>query len=533
MVRLSAYDTLVSLTQNQNVFSSYTQNTVKREHKFTGVINDQYFDLCEVGTRQQALDKFAKTVAQRFGVDGDLTNSTNSQKLGWQLQCWSPARELFRLGEGLFIHFDKEDEDGSTTVVAKKQEKRGEKGAEKKEPEVVATHSAESFADAEHNLAIQLLSNSDYTEKYVEKKQRQAQAAGEPDFDTMTDFGWSLYENCDEDEEEGEYCKTLKTFCESNTLAAPEWKKEMPPKEPKEDYKRGVLCMLKINSIKSSKEEAAKEVMAKVSEIIASQNASAQYYEQQAEASKQEQVKQETAVSEIKSPDQIFDEDSVKALPSDDVVQFPILALNDYVRADSTLGKPVFSDESTEVVDGKNMYILKCTVDSVVTKAKASSKKQAKQLAAQVMLITLKNCGDLPSVAAPAKKATPKPQPAAPAVEKPKGIAQAAPGTPDTNPVSGVTMAAQFLKVTPVWNVDDGAGQPPNKIFTATVSVNDMTATAQANAKKEAKNAAAAQLLQTIEQRHGDWRSQMQANKAQKRQFSGRGGRGGKFQRNR
>lgn len=532
MVKLSAYDSVIGLLQNDNIFSSFTQNSNKREHKFSGVINDQFFELKETGTPKFAMDKIAKAIASRFGVDGDLSSAAVLEKLGWQMQCWSPAREVYRLREGLFLEFESES-DGVTTVACKKRE-RVEKGAERPDPVVVSSYSANSYADAEHHLAIQVLRSEEYNAKYVENMQERAKSAAEPDFDTMADFGWSLYEDCDE-EEEGEYCKTLREFCENMKVDAPQWKKEMMPKNPKEDYKRGVVCMLKISETRDSKEEACKALMEKMDGIIKAQNASAEFYDKQDKAPAAAAAT--NTISDVKKEElgkQVYDENSIKQLPAEDVAQFPILALNDYVRADSTLGKPVFSDDGTDEVNGTKNFIIKCTVDSVETRARASTKKQAKQLAAQVMIIALKNCGDVPlpvavvsapKPAAPAQTFTPKVE--TQVVGQVAGVAQAAPGTPDTNPISLCTQASQFFKKTLNWNVDDGQGNPPNKIFTAHVEFDGMTAVASAAAKKEAKTLCGQNLLNTLNAQRPGWQDMMKAQKAQKRP-AGRGGRGGK-----
>lgn len=522
MVKLSAYDSVIGLLQNDNIFSSFTQNSNKREHKFSGVINDQFFELKEIGTPKVALDKIAKAIASRFGVNDDLSSAAVLEKLGWQMQCWSPAREIYRLREGLFLEFESE-ENGVTTVACKKRE-RVEKGADRPEPVVVSSHSANSYADAEHHLAIQVLRSEEYNTKYVENMQERAKSAAEPDFDTMADFGWSLYEDCDE-EEEGEYCKTLREFCENMKVDAPQWKKEMMPKNPKEDYKRGVVCMLKISETRDSKEDACKALMEKMDGIIKAQNASAEFHDkQQAVAAA---VPATTNISAIKKEElgkQVYDENSIKQLPADDVAQFPILALNDYVRADSSLGKPVFSDDGNDEVSGTKNFIIKCTVDSVETRARAPTKKQAKQLAAQVMIIALKNCGDVPLPAAAASQAAAP----APKVEtQVVGVAQAAPGTPDMNPISQCTQASQFFKKQLNWNVDDGQGVPPNKTFTAHVEFDGMTAVSSAKDKKSAKTACARELLTVLNSQRPGWQDMMKAQKAQKRP-AGRGGRGGK-----
>ena len=208
MVKINAYDSIIGLLQNDNIFSSFNQTSVKREHKFTGVINDQYFDLSETGAPKASMDKIAKSIATRFGITEDITNPSVLEKLGWQLQCWSPAREIFRLKQGLFLEFDSEN-DGLIKVVCKKRE-RVEKGAERPEPVEVDSFAANSYADAEHHLAIKVLRSEEFNPKYVAAIEERAKQAAEPDFETLADFGWSRYEDCSE-EEEGESRGSLKS----------------------------------------------------------------------------------------------------------------------------------------------------------------------------------------------------------------------------------------------------------------------------------------------------------------------------------
>ena len=201
MVKINVYDSVVALLQNDNIFSSFTQNSNKREHTFTGVINDQYFDLSETGAPKASLDKIAKAIAERFGIEGNLTNPTVIEKFGWQLQCWSPVREIYRLGQGLHLKYDSES-DGLIKVTCKKQE-RVEKGAEKPEPVLIDSFASSNYADAEHHLAVKVLRSEEYSQSYVEKIKKRAEEEKEPKLDTLPDYGWSHYEDCSE-EEEGE-----------------------------------------------------------------------------------------------------------------------------------------------------------------------------------------------------------------------------------------------------------------------------------------------------------------------------------------
>jgi len=268
----NAYNTLVNICKNESVYSSYVQNSVQRKHNFTGVINDQHFDLSFVGSKPQGLDKIASAVAKQFGVDGSLTNKANADKLSWKLQCWAPEREVIRLKEGIQIQFESEAEGQCTVVCMKREPYNKDSDEERKEPEEIARHTGENYADAEHNLAVQVLSSADYCQKYNEKIATRASRAEDPEFDTMADFGWSYHDECEggeDDEEEGEHCKELMELCEAREINAPEWRMEIEPKEPKEGYTRGVLCMIKINTVSDSKEEAAKGLLEKIDNIKA------------------------------------------------------------------------------------------------------------------------------------------------------------------------------------------------------------------------------------------------------------------------
>jgi len=348
---------------------------------------------------------------------------------------------------------------------------------------------------------------------------------------------------------------------------APQWKKEMIPKNPREDYKRGVVCMLKISEVRDSKEEACKALMDKMHSIIKHQNDSAAYYEkqevqqasqraaqqvtQQAEV-KQEEVAPVVEANVISSEQQeqiarvIYDSESIKQLPTEDTTQFPILALNDYCRSDSSFGKPIFTDDGVEELQGTRNFIIKCSVDTVETRARAPTKKQAKQLAAQVMIVALKNCGEIPVDGdQPVTEQKPEPKQEAPAPTFQSKIINAASSVTassaqmqqisgDINPISLITMAGQAFKTPATWKTDDGrpTGVGNQKLFTCHGEIDGMTAVASANNKKDAKTNCACQLINVLNEQRPGWQNMMSVNRAQKR-AAGRGrGRGGKFPRN-
>ena len=184
---------------------------------------------------------------------------------------------------------------------------------------------------------------------------------------------------------------------------APQWKKEIVPKNAGDDYKRGVVCMMKFSEVRDSKEEACKALMDKVNGLIKQQMENQTFFKksegQQNSVQPNTAKPVQTAVvnNELKEKIEktVYDSESVKQL-SGETNQFPILALNDYVKTDSTLGRPIFTDDGVEEIDGTKNFIIKCSVNAVETRARASSKKQAKQIAAKVMIVALKNSGNTP-----------------------------------------------------------------------------------------------------------------------------------------
>ena len=63
-----SYKKLTSVLQNEEVLSSFSQNSSGKTHKWKGIINTEFFDLSETGPKQASLDKIADKIAIRFGM---------------------------------------------------------------------------------------------------------------------------------------------------------------------------------------------------------------------------------------------------------------------------------------------------------------------------------------------------------------------------------------------------------------------------------------------------------------------------------
>merc|ERR1712131_244914 len=213
--------------------------------------------------------------------------------------------------------------------------------------------------------------------------------------------------------------------------------------------------------------------------------------------------------------------------------QFPILALNEFVKKNYTAQSVTFSDAGAATGGG---FHCKASGAGVSCIGHGSSKKEAKQVAAQALIKTLQSAQQPEP---PAFQMNPATTPAVEPAQVTMTVqsvqpAMAGKGPSLDNPVSKVTTGSQLFKQALNWDIDaQNINDHANKCFTCKVTFGELTASGVGQDKKSAKQNAGMAILPIIEATFGS----IEAKSAEKRQAranankrgrgGARGGRGG------
>jgi len=304
-----SYAQLTKILENEEVLSSFTQNSSGKTHQWKGIINQDYFDLSESGAKMASLNKIADKIAERFGISESISDAAKAQELEWALFTWNPVRQMLLLGDALFVDVENET-DVDITVSCKRKVRGAEKEVDGKrvEPELFMKYTGSSYAEAEHNLAVQVLTSPEYLDRYVTECEMQTLKKTN-DFDSLPDLGWSLHEDCDEDGDEGnddenadnfDYIQQLTDYCEKNELEGPEFKKDLHTRGGNKEF---CLCLVRINGLGKTEDEACNKVMENVKKVLKYEG-NKEFYECLRPKKEEEKKEENTEESEVKQEEE-------------------------------------------------------------------------------------------------------------------------------------------------------------------------------------------------------------------------------------
>lgn len=261
-----SYKQLTKILGNEEILSSFSQNSSGKTHQWKGIINQDYFDLTESGAKNASFDKIADKIAQRFGINESIKEEENAKQLKWALFTWNPVRQVLLLGDSLFIDVEEETE-GSVTVACKRKVRSA--ANERLEPELFLKHTGPNYPEAEHVLACKVLKSPEYLDRYQNECEIQTMKKTN-NIDQLPDLGWSLYEDVsDDDGEVGEdgidYIQKLTDYCEALELQGPEFKKNQ---QNRPDSTHHTMCLVTIKATGKTEDEACNNLMANTKKVL-------------------------------------------------------------------------------------------------------------------------------------------------------------------------------------------------------------------------------------------------------------------------
>jgi len=515
------FNKLCDILKNPGIFSEISHEDAGSSHTIDGVVNNQYFSATNK-TEKGAKDEFALAVFKHFQQDKPIKNKAAENKCVGQMLCWNSDFTVSRFHRGVRFEFVSAKA-GKVTVAAVRVDKtKNEEGKNEISKTQILTATAANIHDAKYTAALDLINQEEYRQQYC----------------NWVKHGGSGYKQLKEGEElpaqkskpnwvkqedgiEGDNTEKLAEFCEKYGIPAPEYFLSGD-----DETGTKALCKILIQASNPSKEAACKVINDILVQICADQdeaNAAAKLAERDAAktANEEKMAAKRQAAQERKerkaeamkrkgdkstgvSPEKrqktqampvalaVYTQEMLMAGFGNQLEQFPILALEQQIKGDENMsGKAEFS---APVAGDNGGFKSTATVNGISATGHAQSKKMAKQVAAQALLMTLRV-----------------------AASQPAPVAQATSGAPQPlNAVAHAHQAAQTFKQELSFTTDDGAVTADGKTFSTVATFGPITVSGHGSNKKASKLNTAEILLPAIAAQFGDGEAIRKANKLAK-----------------